>query len=439
MKINENITPKHMFIAVFSCFFIAIIAWLQVKPTGNILLSNELLELNNKYGVIDAEPLDSKEDVNLHRVRRLRASLIDTTVDKKAPEQGLIIKMKNKSEEDKNDLSNVIVLKMKTNSSIDKISTEYQKLDDVVYAEPNHRIFLTDINDETEEEESTPISIINEETLDLDKKTTVAIIDSGADIKHKDLQGRISKTWNTLSQTENVDDLNGHGTHIAGILLKNSQSAQASIIQFTTDGRDGTILSLVRAIKYATDNNSQVMNLSLGIPTYSNLMREAITYARDKGVIIIAATGNRSSEEILYPASWSDVISVSALNLDGEKFMFSNYGDDVEFSAIGQDVFSAAPENKYVYKSGTSQAASVVTAVTADIISLFESNSKEPPSLEKVRQLLQKISEPISTPKMGRKISNGIDQQDRILLLEELNNTTVQLDQTIKEVVKLPL
>ncbi|MCX6807939.1 MAG: S8 family serine peptidase [Patescibacteria group bacterium] len=397
-----------------------------------------LFDLNTKYQVTAAESLDG-EKIDPYGSRIFKASLAPI-ISTGGQTQRLIIKLKDTENVNNDDpgrdnprivskLKNIIALEVHTNDDINKIAQEYEKVPAIAYAEPDYSVEIAEAEDE-ENNVSNGLLPIASITVGRDnprivpttivptgitaKKIIIAIIDSGADIQHHDLQARIEPGWNTLDNNNDVSDLEGHGTHVAGILLKHSETASIMPIKFT-NGKDGTILTLVRAIKYAADHNANVLNLSLGLPQESSLLHEAIRYAEDKGAIVIAAAGNAGKEEKYYPAAWPEVISVSALDPKGKRFILSNFGDWIDFSALGQDIYSAAPQNKYAYRSGTSQATPIVAGVTADLINTMH-NSSLKLNLENIISLLQKqLSEPAIDVKVGRRIIDDLTVQEKIL------------------------
>lgn len=355
---------------VISAFSFA--AWLA----GNIFSINqesgisseflqELAALNAKYHLVSAELLDkpaSPYTASLLNTDVFKASVIDNEM----PEEELIIKLKlNKNTG--NDLENIFILKLQTNSDINKISEEYDKLNSCSYAEPNYTIELDD------SEDVGYIKILKKPIMDDgqetsgQKKVIIALIDSGVDTSHPDLKGKLVDGWDFISNQKNENDNIGHGTHVAGIIAKNSKSALIMPLKFT-DGTAGDLTNIVRAIKYAVEHGARIINLSLGLKEESMTLKEAVDYAKERNVIVAAAAGNKNSDERYYPAGWPEVISVAAVNDKGEKVFISNYGDWVKFSALGQDIYSTAPNGRHVYKTGTSQAVPVVTAKIADIL-----------------------------------------------------------------------
>ena len=150
------------------------------------------------------------------------------------------------------------------------------------------------------------------------------------------------------------------------------------------DGK-GSTYDIVEGIRYAADNGADIINLSLGSSYPSELEREAVVYAQNKGCLIIAASGNDGiNVAYTYPASYDNVVSVGSVDRDDTRSYFSNYGDTLDLSAPGSSIVSTVPkavameekaEGKTVYGndregyyavwSGTSMATPHVAAVAA--------------------------------------------------------------------------
>ncbi len=217
-----------------------------------------------------------------------------------------------------------------------------------------------------------------------DASITVAIIDSGIDIYHDEFTGRISAlSYNTLTnQTglEAVEDDSGHGTMVAGIIgaIKDNskgiagiaQNVKLMVIKANNPG-EGTFQdsSIVEAIYYAVDYGADIINLSLG-GTYPNpLTKTAVAYAVNHGVAVVGAAGNDGTDELIYPASFPDVISVSAVSSDRTISDYSNFGEEIDIAAPGTEIVTTAMDNGYASVSGTSFAAPQVSGILALLFS----------------------------------------------------------------------
>lgn len=177
------------------------------------------------------------------------------------------------------------------------------------------------------------------------KGVTVAVIDTGI-AKVRDLvETKFVKGYDFVNDREDATDDNGHGTHVAGTVAQATNNRYGVVgvayeanlmpLKVLSAYGSGTIADIAEAIRFAADNGADVINMSLGGGGESQLMKEAINYAHDKGVVIIAAAGNESANGAAYPARYPHVIGVSATGPDGIKAEYSNYGAGVDISAPG--------------------------------------------------------------------------------------------------------
>lgn len=234
---------------------------------------------------------------------------------------------------------------------------------------------------------------------------TIAIIDTGIDLDHPDLQKNITEGYDFIKDeaindgyVEVVDD--DHGTHVAGIAAAISDNGEGiagvaggvKIMPLRVIGSQGaTSQDIGDAIKWAADHNADVINMSLGGEGYSQYEYEAVQYALGKGVTIIAATGNESNHwikyengdmdyeegqeryfsSVHYPAAYSGVIGVGAVTTYNSETPiiadFSNIGAKVDVVAPGVGIYSTVPDD-YTSMSGTSMATPFVSGLAALIL-----------------------------------------------------------------------
>lgn len=203
----------------------------------------------------------------------------------------------------------------------------------------------------------------------------IAIIDTGIDFHHPDLKGIVASGKDFTGTGATASDDHGHGTHVAGITsaLANNQIGIAGIasgcdlipIKVVDSDGVGYYSDLIAGIRYAVDAGANIANISLGGNVYSRSLDEAVSYAMENGMLIVAAAGNNSSSCLSYPAAYDDVISVAALDPGFSLAGFSNYGDGLDICAPGVSIFSTLPNGRYGYMSGTSMAAPQVTGALA--------------------------------------------------------------------------
>ncbi|MGC1396520.1 MAG: S8 family peptidase, partial [Coleofasciculaceae cyanobacterium] len=176
----------------------------------------------------------------------------------------------------------------------------------------------------------------------------------------------------------------GHGTHVAGTIAQSTNNNygvagiayEASLMPLKVLGASGggTVADIAEAIRFAADNQADVINMSLGGPGESQLMEEAINYAHSKGVTIIAAAGNSNQNSASYPARYPRVIGVAALDSVGIKAPYSNFGAGVDIAAPGgseagkilqETINPETGESIFEGYQGTSMAAPHVAGVAA--------------------------------------------------------------------------
>lgn len=214
----------------------------------------------------------------------------------------------------------------------------------------------------------------------------------------------LPRTSNNIIGRPDFTDSDRHGTHVAGTIVSVTQNVEIIPVQVIADGpnqpikpfsydlspseniRQGYVdpanLSerVSRAIIYAINAGAQVINLSLGWPPGQNsdIVFESIIEAQRRGIIIVAAAGNDSTNALLRPCQYKGVICVAAHSPDGSMAWFTNFGYGVDIAAPGVGILSTIPTNKrsrglpgypYDYLTGTSQATPLVTGVIAEMLS----------------------------------------------------------------------
>lgn len=213
----------------------------------------------------------------------------------------------------------------------------------------------------------------------------VAVIDTGVQANHPYLAGHIA-SWgydfvdddsdpsDSFDHIDNdgdglIDEATGHGTHIAGIIHTTAPAATILPVRvLDSDGR-GNLYLIVEAIEYAVFNGARVINLSLGSTFDSALLADALAFAEQRKVVVVAAAGNLNSDVPQYPAAYDNVIGVAAVTPDSTRMDGSNYGAWVDLAAPGLSIYSSFPNDTYAWWSGTSMATPFVAGTAALILS----------------------------------------------------------------------
>jgi thermitase len=232
---------------------------------------------------------------------------------------------------------------------------------------------------------------------------TVAVLDTGIDANHTDLSGKIIADIN-LTDSITVYDINGHGTHIAGIIAARKDDCLDNIapesrllnVKVADDQGNVTLSALRNGIVWAADRGANVINISIEMPNRSVDLESAVNYAWEKGAIVIAAAGNDGDELPVYPAYYDNSIAVTALGRDHKLAPLANIGDWVDVAAPGFNVYSTTPLNSYGYKTGTSSAAAYVSGLAAMLFSNAADIDRDGALNDEVRMAIEAGSHRIS-------------------------------------------
>jgi len=208
----------------------------------------------------------------------------------------------------------------------------------------------------------------------------VAIIDTGIDLSHPDLAGKVDGGYSAITKTEKPEDYqddNGHGTHVSGTIaaLRDGKGvvgvapkARLYAVKVLDADGSGNLSDVIDGIVWAAKNGMQVANMSLGAPTDSDAMHRAVRFAKGMGVVIVAAAGN-SGGSVGFPGSYPEVIAVSASDSDDHIAAFSSRGPEVDFIAPGVDIVSDKLGGGQISYNGTSMASPHVAGLAALAVS----------------------------------------------------------------------
>lgn len=322
-------------------------------------------------------------------------------------------------------------LRVPNNTSIARAIVLFAHAPGALYAEPAYPMATADVPaDPLYERESQYLDAVSApaawdiETGNPD--VIVAVLDTGVDRTHPDLDGRI---WTNAAEVAGnafdddgngcsddahgcafvhfpdpgceeavngaIEDDVGHGTFVSGIIAANGGNGMGMVgvargvtimpVKVLDCNGSGNSLDLAQGILYAASNGARVINISLGGEADSLIVREAVRIAYiEYGAVLVAASGNTGAEGVSYPARYDEVIAVGAASADdpGERATFSSTGPEVDVVAIGEGIIGTVPadacktflpciggDDPYAIASGTSFTAPQVSGLAALILS----------------------------------------------------------------------
>lgn len=195
---------------------------------------------------------------------------------------------------------------------------------------------------------------------------TVAVLDTGIDRNHEVFVDKIVAGVN-LSNSPTVDDIYGHGTHVAGIIV--NDNIRIMNVKVADDRGKCDAGQMAQGIIWAVDKGANIINISLFLIEPAEVLEEAVIYAQKRGVLMIVAAGSNVGAIPTFPAYYPECISVTAVKEDGSRVPLANSGTWINVAAPGWEIYSALPGNEYGYKTGTSQAAAYVSEMAATLYS----------------------------------------------------------------------
>ena len=309
---------------------------------------------------------------------------------------------------DVTDLDDYYIVDVPTHriSDLAELKVQLQESPQVDWVENNEMIQIDPLETTTKENRGKPVGVndpqaihqwafealeitdlhqlLHDKKIKSEKTALVAVLDTGVDGKHEDLQ------TNYRSLDPKFDrDGNGHGTHVAGIvaattnngigvasMIADEKRVEVTSIKVLSDVGFGSQAKIIQGMILAADMGADVVSMSLGGPstdTKQEAYRKAVAYCADKGAIVVVAAGNASINAKTYaPANTPGVIVVTAINDKLQKATFSNEVQDLTFgvAAPGEDIMSTFPKNQYRSFKGTSMAAPYVSSMVAILKSI---------------------------------------------------------------------
>ncbi len=209
----------------------------------------------------------------------------------------------------------------------------------------------------------------------------VAVLDTGVDGGHPDLDGVVVPGISILDGSNGLTDANGHGTGmasivggevdnswgVAGVAYDGVSIMPVTVLDASGQGQDSDVIA---GVVYAADHGADVILMAFSNPGFSPALQAAIDYAWAAGAVLVAAVGNDSSTSATYPAGDRGVIGVAATDQTDALAGFSNYGEAAFMAAPGVDIQASVPGDNRTAISGTSAAAAHVAGAAALLAAL---------------------------------------------------------------------
>jgi len=230
----------------------------------------------------------------------------------------------------------------------------------------------------------------------------VAVVDTGVDYNHEDLAGTVIKGYDFVNNDNDPKDDQGHGTHVAGTVAATINNNKGVVgvgpnvkilaVKVLNSAGSGTWSQVANGIIYAADHGARVINLSLGGPSPSQTVQNAVNYAWTKGVLVACAAGNSGAGAPGYPAAYPSCLAVAATDQNDQRASFSQFAPN-GVAAPGVGILSTTMGNTYGNKSGTSMATPHVAGLAG---LLFGQNPNR--TNARVRQILLATTDPAGVP-----------------------------------------
>ena len=300
--------------------------------------------------------------------------------------------------------------------TLQSFTSAVETLDFISYIEPNMRFEICFTpNDPDWRFQWGPKKIEVSDAWDIQQGSSdvlVAVIDTGIDWDHPDLATNyVPLGYDWVNDDADPMDDNGHGTHCAGVIaaILNNSVGIAGLAQVQIMAEKGLDSSgsgwsddLANSIIHAVDQGAKVLSNSWGSYGASSLIQDAVQYAQDHGVLVLAAAGNSGSNERHYPAAFDEVVAVTATDSSDLPASFTNYGEWVEVSAPGVEIYSTVWDDSYTNMSGTSMSTPHAAGVAALIWSQYPEMS-----LNEVRNHLKFATDDLGPPGFDEYYGHG--------------------------------
>jgi subtilisin len=265
------------------------------------------------------------------------------------------------------------------------------------------------------------------------RQVAIAVLDSGVDYNHPDIKPWYAGGYNFVNNSDDPMDDYGHGTHVTGIIVHVLQKLTEDNIQKpdvkmyslkVLDNRGAAYFSnIVAALEWAVDHKIDITNNSYStLEDPGDIVQHAYANAEKAGMIIVGAAGNAgvcepNKDNVEYPARYSSVIAVGALDKDYTRPCFSTTGPHLDLMAPGVSIVSSQVSGGYITHTGTSMATPNVSAIAALIMSadIHDSNNNNRVN-DEVRNILEISALDLGAPGRDKEYGFGMVNAKQALL-----------------------
>lgn len=287
------------------------------------------------------------------------------------------------------------------------------------------------------------INANNQEYKLSNEKVKVAVLDSGISAS-EDIN--VKCHVNFVEGEEAVDslyeDISGHGTSVASVIAAKDNgigvtginpNVELYSVKVLDDDKKASLSGIIKGIYWCIDNNIDIINMSFGTTTDSEILRQAIKAAAANDILMIAAAGNRGemtgTSTVEYPAAFEEVIAVGATDPQGNTSEHSSVGQEIDLMAPGEKVLATGYFDEIIQTNGTSMAAPHVTGVASILWAKNKSKSSN-----FIRDLMFASANPVGNE---NKNGNGIVDLDYALsVYDEFSSKYVEYKKDNQTIIK---
>jgi subtilisin family serine protease len=255
----------------------------------------------------------------------------------------------------------------------------------------------------------------------------IAILDTGIAQRHQDLAGVVLQSIDFTGSKNGVEDQVGHGTFCAGIIgarqnkfgvVGVAPECQLLIAKVAADNKTCYDQAVINGLNWAVLQGADIISMSVGTPSSTNVLHGAVIAASQKAVIVCAAGNNGPAlDSVNYPARYAETISVGAIDRNKHVPNYSSRGDRVDIVAPGDQIVSCWPPNNMAMLSGTSMACPFVAGIIGLMVAVRKKDSRSGMNRNEIVSLLSESTIDIGPP--GKDNISGFGLINPMLLLRE--------------------